>query len=54
MSGEKLHKLDIGNTDKNWENKTQHGSIPDDNLFDALYEDENDGHETNEEDRCLI
>lgn len=44
---------DIGATDNSWVNNKQDGSIPDDKLFDPLYENERDGLDMNEEDGCF-
>lgn len=53
MSGENVQEMSIGSTEKDWENNTKDGAIPDSNLYKALYEDENDGVELNDEDRCF-
>lgn len=52
-SGEKFQELDIGNEDINRESNTQDGSVPDDNQFETLYEDDNDITNMNEEYGCF-
>lgn len=47
-----IHEPNAGDEDINGENNTQDGAIPEDTLFDTLYEDGNEGLEMNEEDRC--
>lgn len=53
LSGNEFQELEVGNRDNKWENNTQDGSIPEDDLFETLYKNENDEIEMNEGGSCF-